>query len=331
MNTRSLSFRLVAWYAGVLLSVFVLLGALTFLFLRHYLEANLLDTQARRARQIADTLVAHASRADEDALRSQIESLYSPEVNDRFIRITRADGAGVYASGMPQDGRFDPTQVPPPRGDAAGESRKVRLAGGATLMVATRGAGGADGTRYRVEVGTSAASVDNTLAQVLAMLAVGLPVAVAVAVAGGFVLVRRALEPVERITRKAEAITQHNLSERLPVVRSGDELERLSVSLNHMINRLEDAIHGSKQFVADASHELRTPLTVMRGELENLAQDAQLGRATRETSAACWRRSSGWRRSSRACSRCHGSMRARRTPSGCASTSPSSPPRPPSR
>ena len=115
MNTRSLSFRLVAWYAGVLLSVFVLLGALTFLFLRHYLEANLLDTQARRARQIADTLVAHASRADEDALRSQIESLYSPEVNDRFIRITRADGAAVYASGMPQDGRFDPAQVPPLR------------------------------------------------------------------------------------------------------------------------------------------------------------------------------------------------------------------------
>ena len=70
MNTRSLSFRLVAWYAGVLLSVFVLLGALTFLFLRHYLEANLLETQARRARQIADPLVAHASRADEDALRS---------------------------------------------------------------------------------------------------------------------------------------------------------------------------------------------------------------------------------------------------------------------
>jgi heavy metal sensor kinase len=283
MNTRSLSFRLVAWYAGVLLSVFVLLGALTFLFLRHYLEANLLDIQSRRARQIADTLVARASRTDEDALRSQIESLYSPEVNDRFIRITRADGAAVYASGMPQDSRFDPTQVPPPGGEAAGESRKVRLADGATLMIATRGASGADGTRYRVEVGTSAASVDNTLAHVLVMLAVGLPIAVVVAVAGGFVLVRRALKPVERITRKAEEITQHNLSERLPVVRSGDELERLSVSLNHMINRLEDAIHGSKQFVADASHELRTPLTVMRGELESLAQDAQLGRETRET------------------------------------------------
>jgi heavy metal sensor kinase len=114
------------------------------------------------------------------------------------------------------------------------------------------------------------------------MLMVGLPVAVGVAVAGGFVLVRRALDPVERIARTAEAISQHNLSERLPVVESGDEIERLSVSLNHMISRLEDAIRGSKQFVADASHELRTPLTVMRGELESLAQDGQLRRETRE-------------------------------------------------
>ena len=115
------------------------------------------------------------------------------------------------------------------------------------------------------------------------MLAVGLSIAVAVAVAGGFVLVRRALVPVERIAHKAEEITQHNLSERLPVVHSGDEIERLSVSLNHMIARLEDAIHGSKQFVADASHELRTPLTVMRGELESLAQDAMLQPETRES------------------------------------------------
>jgi heavy metal sensor kinase len=104
-----------------------------------------------------------------------------------------------------------------------------------------------------------------------------------VAVGGGFVLVWRALDPVERIARKAEEITQHNLSERLPVVQSGDELERLSVSLNHMISRLQAALDDSQQFVADASHELRTPLTVMRGELEGLAQDPRLGRETRET------------------------------------------------
>lgn len=282
MNIRSLSFRLVAWYAGVLTTVFVLLGLLTFFFLRHYLEANLLDTQVRRARQIAGTLVAQAPRESEDSLRSEVEKLYSPEINDRFIRISRADGHVVYASGSPRSELFDSSRVPQITGNfLEGAARKVPVPGGA-LLIAAVPATGSDGTLYRVEVGTSATPAENTLGQVLVMLAVGLPIAVAVAVAGGFILVRQALEPVERMAVKAEEITQHNLSERLPVVESGDELERLSISLNHMISRLEDALRGSKQFVADASHELRTPLTVIRGELESLAQDGRLARETRE-------------------------------------------------
>jgi heavy metal sensor kinase len=280
VNSRSLSVRLVAWYAGVLTLVFVLLGTLTFLSLRHYLEANLLDNQARRARQIADTLVAQVSRTEESSLGAQVEKLYSPEANDRFIRITRADGAVVYVSGPPKDARYDPAQVPAaPRGRA---TRNLQLPGG-SLLIAAQDTRGRDGTAYRVEVGTSGAASEATLRRVLVMLAVGLPLAVAAAVTGGFVLVRRALLPVERIAHKAAEISQHNLSERLPVVRSGDEIERLSVSLNHMISRLEDALRSSKQFVADASHELRTPLTVMRGELEGLAQDGALHRETRET------------------------------------------------
>jgi heavy metal sensor kinase len=134
-----------------------------------------------------------------------------------------------------------------------------------------------------VEVGVSTARTEETLQQVLSLLAVGLPIGVLIAVSGGFVLVRRALKPVSLIAHKAEEISQHNLSERLPVVHSGDELEHLSTSLNNMIARLEDAIQTSKQFVADASHELRTPLTVLRGELENLAQDALLKVQTRES------------------------------------------------
>jgi two-component system, OmpR family, sensor kinase len=283
MNTRSLSFRLVAWYAGVLTVVFVLLGALTLFFLRHYLEANLLDSQARRARQIGDTLIAAARRDSESALRAQVETLYAPGANDRFIRITRAAGEPVYLSSPPPNERFDPSEVPALQGElAAASERSVRLASGA-LLVAAVPAQAADGTRYRVEVGISSAGVEQTLRHVLVMLAVGLPVAVGVAVAGGFVLVRRALEPVAGMAAKAEDISQHNLSERLPVVQSGDELERLAVALNHMLARLEDAIHGSKQFVADASHELRTPLTVMRGELETLVQSGRLTADTRET------------------------------------------------
>ena len=56
MSTRSIRFRLVAWYAGLLTGVFLLLGALMYFNLRHFLENDLGETQTRRARQIADTL-----------------------------------------------------------------------------------------------------------------------------------------------------------------------------------------------------------------------------------------------------------------------------------
>jgi heavy metal sensor kinase len=283
MNTRSLSFRLVTWYAGVLTLVFILIGALTIILLREYLESNVLDTQARRARQIADTLVAAASRTGEATMAREVEELYAPEANERFIRITRGDGHVVYASGAPRDGSFDPITVPAPSLTRPGEFlRKESSPQGAVLIAAQTYTGAAD-SRYVVEVGVSNARTEETVRQVLLMLTVGLPIAVCVAVTGGFVLVRRALKPVDNLSQKAAAITQHNLSERLPVVRSGDELERLSVSLNLMISRLEDAINSSKQFVADASHELRTPLAVLRGELENLAQDVELKPQTRET------------------------------------------------
>ena len=295
MNTRSLSFRLVTWYAGVLTLVFVLLGALTIILLREYLESNVLDTQARRARQIADTLVAAVSRTGESTMAREVEELYAPEANERFIRITRDDGHVVYASGQPHDGSFDPATVPAPTLTQDGLFlRKESLPKGTVLIAALSNPGAAashnvpeahsvSGARYVVEVGVSTARTEETVRQVLLMLAIGLPVAVCVAVTGGFVLVRRALKPVDNLSQKAAVITQHNLSERLPVVRTGDELERLSLSLNLMISRLEDAINSSKQFVADASHELRTPLAVLRGELENLAQDLQLGPQTRET------------------------------------------------
>ncbi len=279
MNTRSLSFRLVTWYAGVLTLVFVLLGALTVILLREYLESNVLDTQARRARQIVDTLVAAVSRTGEGGMAREVEELYAPEANERFIRITRGDGHVVYASGNPHDASFDPATVPAPSLAREGPFlRKESLPKGSMLIAAVS----AD-SRYVVEVGVSTARTEETVRQVLLMLAIGLPIAVCVAVGGGFVLVRRALKPVDNLSQKAAAITQHNLSERLPVVRTGDELERLSLSLNLMISRLEDAINSSKQFVADASHELRTPLAVVRGELENLAQDSELKSQTRET------------------------------------------------
>lgn len=283
MNTRSLGFRLVAWYASLLSVVFILLGASSIVFLRHYLETNLLDSQARRAHQIADTLLANSPRTGDPVLARQVEALYSPEANDRFIRITRATGEIVYTSGPPKDGSFDPTRIPPSPLTPNAKPARRKLWSRGPVLVAAVPHNGLDGSRYVVEVGTSNTRTEESVGRLLSILTVGLPIAVCMAVVGGFVLVRRALKPVEQLAHKAEDITQHNLSERLPVLHTGDELERLSMSLNRMISRLETSIQSSKQFVTDASHELRTPLTVVRGNLEALAQDEQLRVQTRET------------------------------------------------
>jgi signal transduction histidine kinase len=84
------------------------------------------------------------------------------------------------------------------------------------------------------------------------------------------------LRPLVALTQHAERIGSRELGERLPVIPTGDEMERLSLSLNRMISRLEDALAYNRRFSADVSHELRTPLTILRGELEQVLQTPEL-------------------------------------------------------
>jgi len=79
---------------------------------------------------------------------------------------------------------------------------------------------------------------------------------------------RRALRPVGLITESARSIGASNLSKRVEAPGTGDELQRLSETLNEMIGRLEASFKGMTQFTADASHELRTPVTLIRTAAE---------------------------------------------------------------
>jgi heavy metal sensor kinase len=134
-----------------------------------------------------------------------------------------------------------------------------------------------DGAHYIVEVGTSENEISSALDGLLLTLSVGFPVFIGLTSVGAYYLLGRALRPVDEIVQAAELITLRNLSQRLPVALTGDEVERLSLALNRMIQRLDEAFQLMSRFTADASHELRTPLTIMRGELEALLKEERLG------------------------------------------------------
>jgi len=84
----------------------------------------------------------------------------------------------------------------------------------------------------------------------------------------GYLLARRSLAPVGLMTRRAARIGAENLSERLPVSDSTDELGQLAVVFNDLLDRLQQAFQRQRQFMASAAHELRTPVAVVRGEAE---------------------------------------------------------------
>ena len=285
MNPRSLAFRLTAWYTLLLGATFILVAVVTFYGLQHYLRSNARDALRRRATEVEQILARAPADAADAAIAQEVELHLAPEANNRFIRITRLPGTVVYLSGPPADGsfnRFDVAARLPTGNSKSGAEFVSTILPYQHLIVGAISADTVSG-RYVLEIGGSVLSMENALARLTDLLAVLLPSLIGCAAFGGYLLVTWALRPVDRLSRTAEQMSLQNLSLRLPVVATGDALERLSISLNNMLGRLRDSVQSSRRFLADASHELRTPLTVIKGELQELSNEGGItGEALRE-------------------------------------------------
>ncbi len=121
---------------------------------------------------------------------------------------------------------------------------------------------------HLLQVAESLAPMQHTLDDFSLVLLVFSPLAVLILAFGGWFLASRALAPVSRIIHAAQRISAKNLSERLPVGKSRDEITQLAETFNSVLTRLEEAFRKIRQFSGDASHELRTPLTILKGETE---------------------------------------------------------------
>jgi heavy metal sensor kinase len=123
-------------------------------------------------------------------------------------------------------------------------------------------------TLYTVTAAHSLHEFNQSIGHFESVLLISMPIALFLASLGGYWLSRRALDPVNRIIFDTQSIGLRSLSARLAVPRTGDELQRLSETINQMLERIERSVQQIQQFTADASHELRAPLTLIRTAAE---------------------------------------------------------------
>ncbi len=280
MNASSIQVRLTAWYTLLISLAAIGFGAYTYFSLEHRLYDVLQTMLAQRILHLREDVAPVI--ADPQALARKIADIYSPEQNDRFIRISRVDGHILYVSGPPRERSFDPRRIPPIQDYTSQPSERLRSLRHAQHILLVGLASSIAGHRYVLEIGTTITPVETALRKLIVTLLLGLPVLVIIAAAGGALLVRRALRPVEVMRRTAEQISFGKLRQRLPLTHSGDAIDQLAQTLNQMLDRLDQAYQQATRFSADASHELRTPLTILRSEMESILHERTLTEALRE-------------------------------------------------
>jgi len=249
MRRRSIRFRLTAWYAAILSVGLGLFGGLVWLSLRNRLVAEIDHDLAASATQFekyfkaesAEAVAGQLSRAD--VLKDELDEFSQGLPQGSYISVNGSTGFTFsYPAKIPKIAEARVRVV----------RRQFEL----------------NGELFDLEARAPMDSVFHTLELLRLLLVSLIPVVIAIACVGGAWLSGRALKPVNEITAAALTISIENLSERLPVPETGDEIARLTEVLNTMLARLESAVRTLSQFVADASHELRTPLAVIRTSAE---------------------------------------------------------------
>jgi two-component system heavy metal sensor histidine kinase CusS len=257
MRRGSIRFRLTLWYAVILTAALGLFGGLLWLSMRHRLigemDRNLSDSAARFVKYFKSESV----EAPEGELRGELEEFCQGLPSSDYILL---HGASGFTFRYP--------------GGAANPAADFRM---------FRQQFTSAGEPFDLEVGAPVAEVTHTLDLLGLLLLSLLPVVIAIASVGGAWLSGRALKPVQELTAAAHTISIENLSGRLPVPETGDELARLTEVLNGMLARLESAVKTLSQFVADASHELRTPVAVIRTTAELALRRERAPEAYRES------------------------------------------------
>jgi len=250
-----------AWYFVVLCLAFGAFSLFAFFEVRGSIHSAVDEGLRDRAADIRELLERQSSP---EQVKHELAEGSSVRGEDDILQIAETHGEWVYSSVSAL--RYGLQLVKPGK-----PSEKFRFSTmyskGMPLRILNGQLRAADKV-YDVQIAAPMDDFYDAVNRFRLVLLFSVPILLLVASAGGYWLSRKAVAPVGEIARAAQSISEHELSKRLPIPQTGDELQSLSETLNEMFGRLESAFKRVTQFTADASHELRTPVALMRTRTE---------------------------------------------------------------
>ena len=269
MKIVSIRVRLTAWYFAILTIALSFFGAGMFLVMRESVHTAVDNDLAVRFNGVQRFIQRVFPGSTLEDIRDEFREHSGMKPGGDLLQISDAQGNWTF-----QSGSIRPYNIPisSPRTNSA-ELKTIDVAGSPLRTLTARVE--VDGKQYTVQLATALGGFYGMLHRFGWLILWSVPAVLILATASGYWMSRRALAPVDEITNTARSISAHNLSRRLAVPQTGDELQRLSETLNDMMARLETAFKQLDaaykkivRFTADASHELRTPVALMRTTAE---------------------------------------------------------------
>jgi two-component system, OmpR family, heavy metal sensor histidine kinase CusS len=274
MNRKSIRFRMALWYTAVLALGLFVFSTTVWISLRHLLRANLRNELIGQCRGLAQYMQIE----DQDLtphLAHEIDEYSRSMPHDHLLMVYGPDGQLFYGN--------QPLPLAGPLRNSRSLQEPMPLPWKGRRYLGLRSEIPLKEGTYTAYLAISAEGGEQTSRLLGTLLAILMPLFVAGGAVGGYWLSRRAFQPVDQITERARAIGVKNLSERLVVPQTRDELQRLAETWNDMLARLETAVSRISQFTADASHELRTPVAIMRLAAENALRRSRTEEEYRHT------------------------------------------------
>ena len=258
MPTRlPIRLRITAWYFAVLAAGFGLFGLAAFYGMRTAILETVDENLEDQVEGVRQLVARSAGRIEVAQALRAIEEI---RAGSDLLQVADASGQWIYRSRTM-------THFGPAVAGEAKHSISTTQPDGVPLRLLTVAVAARNET-YVVQLAYPLDDFQEALDRFRRVLLLSSPLLLLLASVGGYWLSRRALAPVDQTTWEARSISAQNLSSRLVVPQTRDELQRLSETLNGMLERLERVFRRVTQFTADASHELRTPVALMRTRAE---------------------------------------------------------------